>query len=385
VVNWQDRENPLAGGAEIHLHQVFGRLADRGHDVTLLVSGFAGAAARTRLDGMDVHRTGGRHTFSLAAPRYYRRSLRGLGFDVVVEDLNKVPLFATFWVEAPLVLLVHHLFGATAFAEASLPIATATWLLERPVPRVYARVPVQAVSRSTADDLVARGLDRSQIVIIPNGIDLTVYQPDPGVPRFEQPTLLYLGRLKRYKRIDLILRAVRRLADEGIGAELLIAGTGDQEDALRRLASRLGLQSCVRLLGHVSEEEKLRLLRRAWVHVNTSTKEGWGISNLEAAASGTPTVASDSPGLRDSVIDQETGLLVGHGDVVGLAHQLRRLIEQPALRERLGQGARRFALTFTWDRSADLTEAHLRQFARPGDPISNTAARTAGNAQSHTA
>ncbi len=195
VVNWQDKENPQSGGAETHLHEIFGRLAARGHEVTLLVSGWKGCDARVSLDGMDVHRTGGRYSFSLAARRYYRRHLADADFDVVVEDLNKVPLFTKYWVDAPVALLVHHLFGATAFQEASFPVALATWILERPVPRVFHESPVVAVSDSTRDDLVGRGMDRDLIDVIPNGIELADYVPGTPEDRFEEPTILFLGRV----------------------------------------------------------------------------------------------------------------------------------------------------------------------------------------------
>src|SRR5690606_25072953 len=227
VVNWQDRQNPRGGGAEIHLHEVFGRLAARGHEVTLLVSSWPGAPARVTLDGMDVHRTGGRHTFPLMAPLYHRRHLADRSFDVVIEDLNKVAVLAPRWRSTPAVLLVHHLFGATAFREANLAIATATWLLERPVPFLYRGIPVQAVSESTAQDLVRRGFDRSLIEVIENGVDLEFYSPDPATPRAPVPTVLYLGRLKRYKRVDLIIRAIAYLRDQGSAARLIIAGRGD--------------------------------------------------------------------------------------------------------------------------------------------------------------
>lgn len=365
-MNWQDRANPQAGGAEIHLHEVFGRLAARGHDVTLLVSGWSGADARARLDGMDVHRVGGRHTFSIAAPLYYARRLRGSAFDLVLEDLNKVPLFAPLWVDRPLVLLVHHLFGRTAFEEATLPVAGATWLLERPLASVYRGVPIQAVSRSTADDLVTRGLDRDRITVIPNGVDLDRYRPDPGVARFEEPTVLYLGRLKRYKRVDLLIRAVHRLRVRGCPARLLIAGTGDDARRLRALTREMGLDAAVEMTGFVSEERKLELFRRTWVHAFTSPKEGWGISNLEAAACGTPTVASDSPGLRESVADGRTGYLVPHGDVDALTSALQRILIDPGLRERLGTQARAFAADYSWDAAADRTEEHLRRITAEG-------------------
>lgn len=361
MINWQDRLNPRAGGAEIHLHEVFGRLAGRGHRVSVLVSGWRGAPARGQLDGMDVHRAGGRNTFSGAAPWYYRRHLRKRHFDVVVEDLNKVPVFAPLWAHRPVVLLVHHLFGSTAFAEASAPFAAATWLLERPLPWFYRQLPAQAVSQSTADDLVRRGFRRERIAVIENGVDADHYSPDPALPRFEQPTMLYLGRLKRYKRVDLLVRATARLHELGMPARLIVAGRGDAEGALRALVRELGLDDAVQFTGFVSESEKRTLLRRAWLHALTSPKEGWGISNLEAAGCGTPTIASDSPGLRDSVVPGETGFLVPHGDVNALAERMRQVLESPALRERLGTGARAFAERFTWDRAAAGTERHLEQ------------------------
>jgi glycosyltransferase involved in cell wall biosynthesis len=358
-VNWQDRENPHSGGAEIHLHEVFGRLAGRGHEVTLLVSGWAGAAGRLTLDGMDVHRTGGRHTFTMAAPAYYRRHLAKPGFDIVIEDLNKVPVFTPFWARERVVLLVHHLFGRTAFEEASLPVATMTWLMERPLAAVYGRVPVQAVSRSTADDLVARGFEHSSIEVIENGVDLAFYSPNAAAPRFEAPTALYLGRLKKYKRVDLILRAAARLREDGQELRLVIAGKGDHREALEQLSHELAISDIVEFAGFVTEEQKRTLFRRSWVHVLTSPKEGWGISNLEAAACGTATVASDSPGLRDSVRDGETGYLVPHGDIDALAQRLRAILQDTTLRDRLGGNAHEFAARYSWDRSAADTEAHL--------------------------
>ncbi len=361
VVNWLDRENPKSGGAEIHLHQVFGRLAARGHSVTALVSGFPGAAARTSLDGMEVHRTGRRNTFSLAAPRYFRESLSGHRFDVIVEDLNKVPLFTPRWGATPTVLLVHHLFGRTAFQAASPPVAVATVLLERLIPRLYHDVPTVAVSESTREDLALRGLDPANIEVIPNGIDTEALTPDPADGREPEPTLLFIGRLNRYKRLDLVLRALATLASRGVAPRLWVAGRGPEAERWTRLAEQLGLAHRVDFLGFVSEEEKLRLLRRAWIHVLTSSKEGWGISNLEAAACGTPTVASDAPGLRESVVHGQTGLLVPHEDLEALADAIAGLLADPDARRAMGRAGRRFAERHSWDAAADRTERFLHR------------------------
>lgn len=363
VVNWQDRENPLAGGAETHLHEIFGRLTRQGFDVTLLCGGWPNAPTTAELDGMHVHRAGTRYTFPLFARGAYRRLVRQQRFDVIVEDINKVPLYTPNWSDTPVVAIVPHLFGDTVFQEAPLPLAALVWMLERPIPRVYRRVPFQAISESTADDLAARGIPRENIRVIYCGIDTSHFTPLPGV-RTAQPTFSYLGRLKRYKRVDLILRGFRGMGMPN--ARLEIAGAGDDRKRLEELTASLDLSQQVTFLGRISEEDKLHLLRRSWALVFTSPKEGWGITNLEAAACGTPVIASNSPGIRESVRDGETGFLVRHGDVVALAGAMRRLAERPGDVTELGVRAREFALGFTWERAARETAAHLTNIVRTG-------------------
>lgn len=359
VANWQDRLNPQSGGAEIHLHETFKRIAAKGHEITLLVSGFDGAAQRAELDGMQLHRTGSRYTFNIAAPRYYRRHLAANNYDLFVEDLNKAPLFAPFFAKEKVALIVHHLFGRTAFEEASLPLAAATYLLEKAIPAVYRNTPAVAVSASTAEDLKSRGF-RGEIEIIPNGIDLDFFSPAGGLPKAATPVVLYMGRLKRYKRVDLIVQAFARLVARFPSARLIIGGRGDAQRDLEALAARLGLQGSVEFTGFVSEERKRELLRTAWVHMLTSSKEGWGITNIEAAACGTLTIASDAPGLRDSVDHGITGFLVPHGDVDQLAARLQEVIESPALREKLSRQALQFAQQFAWAATADRMEEFLQ-------------------------
>lgn len=356
VVNWQDRENPQAGGAEIHLHEIFGRLARRGHAVTLLCGGWPGSPPTATLDGIEVVRVGTRYTFPFLARRAYRRSLASRGFDLIVEDINKVPLFTPRWGTTPVVGVVPHLFGGTAFQELPPPVAAMVWLAERPIPRVYRDVPFEVISQSTADDLVARGVPREQLEVIYCGIDAVGYTPLAGT-RSPTPIFAYVGRLKRYKRVDLIIQAFARLSHPA--ARLEIAGAGDHRAQLERLAASLDLGDRVRFLGRIGEEEKVALMRRAWAMAFTSPKEGWGITNLEAAACGTPVVASNSPGIRESVRHGATGFLVPHGDVEALAAAMARLVETPTLVEELGAAGRRFAEQFTWERSALETEAHL--------------------------
>jgi glycosyltransferase involved in cell wall biosynthesis len=358
LVNWQDRENPQAGGAEIHLHEVFGRVASLGHEVTLVCGGWPGCPPRARLDGIDVYRVGTRHTFPFLARRFARRVVRPERHDVLVEDINKVPIYAQTWGAPRAVGLVPHLFGGTVFQEAPLPLAATVWLAERPIPWAYGRLPFQAISESTADDLAARGIPREQVRVIYCGIDSAHYTPAPE-RRAPTPLFAYLGRLRRYKGVDLVLRAFARARHPG--ARLVIAGTGDYRPELERLADSLALSGRVEFLGFIGEAEKLDLLRRAWALAFASPKEGWGITNLEAAACATPVVASDSPGLRESVRDGETGFLVPHGDVAAMAARFEELAASPPLVATLGAQGRRFAETFTWERAARETAAHLAE------------------------
>lgn len=362
LVNWNDRENPHAGGAEIHLHELFGRIAgSEGHEVHLLASGWPHGAAEAEIDGMRVTRIGGRHSFALRARGAVRRALRERSYDVVIEDINKLPLFLPTLTRLPFVAIVPHLFGTTAFAEASVPTASIVWAAELPIPWVYRKAAFHAISESTRDDLVRRGVPSERVVVIHPGVDNQMYRPDPATPRATHPTFLYLGRLKRYKGVEFALRAVAAARQSRADITLDICGQGDDRPRLEALTQELRLEDAVRFLGFVPEAEKQRLLRRAWAVVFPSPKEGWGITNVEAAATGTPAIASDSPGLRESVQHGVTGYLVPHGDAAALAQRLLALAADPALVARLGQAARHFAEGLSWDAAARATLGHIEQ------------------------
>ena len=356
LVNWQDSENPQAGGAEIHLHEIFGRLAAMGHDVTLICGGWTGCEPTAQLDGIDIIRVGTRHTFPFLARKHFARQLAGRHFDLMVEDVNKVPLYTPRWGGPPVVALVPHLFGGTAFQELAAPLAAAVWLAERPLGRAYRGVPFQAISMSTADDLALRGIPRQTVEVIYPGVDTVGYTPLDGT-RADAPVFAYLGRLKKYKGVHHVIRAFAQM--EHPTATLEIAGAGDYRPALETLVTSLDLGARVKFLGRIDEAAKLAMLRRAWALVFASPKEGWGITNLEAAACATPVVASNSPGIRESVRDAETGFLVPHGDTRAMAAAMSQLAGDVALVGRLGVQARAFAETFTWERAALETERHL--------------------------
>ncbi len=365
VTNWQDLENPQAGGAEIHLFEIFGRLADAGHRVRLICSGWPGAPRRARVSGVEVERVGGRHSFALTGRGAVRRAIRAERPHVLVEDINKLPLFLPAGNDLPFCAIVPHLFGTTAFQEAPWPMAAAVWAAERPLPRAYRRAGFHAISESTRDDLIARGIRPERIRVIHPGVDSTRFTP-AATPRRTPPTFLYVGRLKRYKGIGIALQALAVARRARPDLRLEVAGTGDHRAELERLATGLGLGRAVTFHGFVSEAQKLALLQAAWANVFPSPKEGWGITVVEAAACGTPSLASDSPGLRDSVRHGETGFLVPHGDADALAARMLELAGDPTQVARLGGAARCFAEGLSWERTASATADHLQAIITTG-------------------
>lgn len=363
VVNWQDWTHPDAGGAEIHLRETFGRLAARGHAIDLLCVAHPGAPGEERLEGINVIRRGRRRElFNYAVPRIYRRILRKNRYDVIVDDMNKVPFMTPLFAESPVVALVHHLFGATIFQETNPLFGAYLRASEVPIPWVYRDCPFIAVSDSTADDLARRGVPRASIEVIHNGLP----QVDEGVldlPKSPTPLFAVLGRLKRYKRVDLVLTAFARVSVEWPDARLVIAGDGDHRAALEERAVALGLAGRVEFPGWVGEEEKWRLLRRAWALLYTSPKEGWGFASIEAQRVGTIAIVSDAPGLRDTVVPGETGIRVPHGDVDALVEAMTASIARPDQRAAMETAAIARARGFTWERAAEKTEAALARAA----------------------
>jgi glycosyltransferase involved in cell wall biosynthesis len=198
-----------------------------------------------------------------------------------------------------------------------------------------------------------------RIRVIHPGVDSKYFTSDPNTSRSKAPSFLYVGRLQRYKGVETAIRAVVEARRTRGDLHLDVAGTGPYRPALERLVDALGAREAVTFHGFISEEEKRRMLRATWANVLPSAKEGWGITVMEAAACGTPSLASDRPGLRDSVRNGQTGILVPHGDSTALAAQMLRLAQDPALVAQLGAAARDHADQTSWEAAADATEAHL--------------------------
>lgn len=364
ILNERDPQHPKAGGAEAHIWQVFRRIAARECDVTLVSSSFPGATPHATIDGVKVIRLGALPAYYPRAVAHSRRETRATRVEVVVECLNKIPFFAPAYSASPVLALAHHLFGEAAFLQSPWPIAATTWTLERAIPYLYRDERFVAISESTRDDLIARGIRAEHIEVQHCGTQFSGGDVAPQPCDARAPRLIYVGRLERYKNVDVVIRAVERLVNDIPEISLAIVGEGPDRKRLEQVARDCGVADRIEFTGFVSDTEKDRRLAQARVSVCPSAKEGWGLAMLEANAAGTPNVASDAPGLRDSVRHGETGFLVAVGDVAAFAYRIRALLEDDALAARISAAAIAWSRHFTWDRAADGMENTLRKLAR---------------------
>jgi glycosyltransferase involved in cell wall biosynthesis len=356
LVNWRDMRNPEAGGAEVHLHEVAVRLIRDGFTCIQYSHAFPGCRPQEDVGGVDVRRIGGKFLFNFTVMFRLRAWCRKHRIDVVLDDSNKIPFLAPWIAGVPVVAQIHHLFGRVLFRETALPMALYVLAFESLMPTVYRRTRVLTGSRSSRQELIGKGF--GSVEIAPEGVDLDLYRPPEGGAK-TGCRILYVGRIKRYKGLDVILGAAAKLKGEFPDLQLDIAGSGDDVPRLKEMARGLGMESWTHFLGFVTEARKVDLYGAAQVVVNSSLKEGWGLTSIEANACGTPVVATDVPGLCDSVRHGETGFLVPFGDAEAFAAALRRILADPAAAASMRGKSLAWANAHTWEKAYEVTRDAL--------------------------
>ena len=352
--------HPAAGGAEKHLHRIFSKIVEMGYKVVLFTTTFPGAKEREVVDGIQVVRKGGDLMFQLTVALNLKKLDREFDFDVVVEDLNKLPVFAHWFVRKPLLVQMHHLWRKSIFSEAVFPVAFGVWFFERIIPFFYRTQPFVVVSPSTKKELAEIGVDESRISVIYNGSEMPpvaagLQHPEVNVQSDianAVPYFIWLSRVHRYKGIWTALEAFEKFSKSHPDVKLYVVGDGPLLKKLPAWIKAHGLDGRVELTGFVTAARKYELLSSSLALLQTSYKEGWGLTVMEAAQLSKTTVASDVPGLRDSVRDGETGILFPSGDAAACATAMEKVYGDVELRETLGQNAKRYAESFSWEKSA---------------------------------
>ena len=362
VLTDRDWTHPQGGGTGTNLRAQVSRWIDAGHTVTLIAGAHEDAPAVEELgERLTVHRMGTRLT---VFPRAALATARGVGrgADVVLEMVNGIAFFTPlwWWLRTPTLTYIQHVHEGHYVAELGRRGAVAAWLLERaPLRFLYRDRPFLTISNAARDDLIALGIPREQIHVTYLGVEEGAFgEPD----RADQPTLLYLGRLKQYKRIETVLDVLESVP----AARLDIAGDGDHRPVLEEEIERRGLQDRVTVHGFVSEERKAELYGQAWVTLTASSAEGWCLTVMEAAGRATTSAALRVGGLHESIVHEQTGLLADTPQE--LASEVAALIEDPQRREELGRAAQARARGFTWDQTAENNLRLLGRAAEDGRP-----------------
>jgi glycosyltransferase involved in cell wall biosynthesis len=320
-----------------------------------------------------VHRMGTRATVFPRAMVAVRRGI-GRDADVVLEVINGITFLTPLWLRKPRVAMIHHVHRELFVQEFPRVGGLLFRVLERwPLRLLYRRTPFLTISDAARDDLVRVGIPRENITVEYLGVEPEGFEP---VERAPDPRLIFVGRLKAYKRVELLLDVLQAVP----GATLDVVGEGDHRPDIEAEIARRGLGERVRMHGYVDGPRKAELYGRAWVNVTASASEGWSLTVMEAALCATPSAALAVGGLTESIVDGETGVLAR--DVGELSARVRELVEDEALRPCLGQAAEKRARSFTWDRSAAAFLEVLRRTAGAGPAAADAADVPSANGSS---
>ncbi|KQM83938.1 glycosyltransferase family 4 protein [Agromyces sp. Leaf222] len=379
IANWRDLDHPEAGGAELVCQELAERYAARGWDVVLLAAAVTGRPRLEQRDGYRIVRGGGRFTVYVHALWWLLRHRREVGG--VIDSQNGIPFFTPLAVPAgtPVVMLLHHVHQEQFAGYFPAPVAAlGRWLESTASRRVYGRRSVVAVSPSTRTDARRRLGLRGSLWVAPPGLSAT---PAVDVDRSERPAIVTVGRLVHHKQVAQVVSALPAVLERHPDLTMTFIGRGPERDALVELATSLQVAHAVHIRGDLDDTARDRALAGAWMSVNASQGEGWGLSVLEANAQGVPVLAYRRRGLRDSIVDGETGWLLEEGD--DLAEAIIDRIDELAHADeaaRYARNARAWASQFTWDSMADRIEGALeferQRLGARGDqaaPLSDTA------------
>lgn len=334
---WRDTRHPLAGGSEVMVDQLASGLALRGHHVELRAGGPIADHPYGVRDG------GGMYSQYLRTPIDHLRHQRDA--DVVVDIANGMAFYSPLWRSGPTICFVHHVHTEHWSQWFPPPVAAFGRQLERrAMPLAYAGCLYATVSPSSAEALIDLGVAPDRIRIVLNGVDL----PPEVRPEGPEPLFLAVGRLVPHKRYDLLAHLWREVQPV-VGGRLVVIGEGPEDERIRALDVP-GLE----LVGKVDDATRDRLYAEAWLLLHPSMLEGWGLVVMEAAAHGTPTLAFDAPGVRDSVVSSRTGMLArDEREYVDMWIDLAQSVD---VRAKLGSGARERAEQFGWDATVERFE-----------------------------
>jgi glycosyltransferase involved in cell wall biosynthesis len=345
MLNWRDPENPLSGGAERVTHGYLAALAKRGHEVYWFANAFEGGARETMIDDIHIVRGGGKGSSILEARKWYRAQRK---FDLVIDQHHGLPWYAPWWGGTNSIAYIHEVLGPIWDAFYKFPWNVIGKKQEQWTHRLYRNVVFWTACESTRDDLMRNGV--RTVKIIRYGVHTQALPSLDPKPLTSPLQLVMVSRLAPNKRIEHGVRALAALKKLGVAAEMTIIGTGEWEPEIRSTVQECGVGEVVRFTGALPEREKDELLRRSHLLLHTSQREGWGLNVIEANAMGTPAAVYPVAGLRESTLDNETGVVAREETPESLAARIQELVSAPKFYAKLRVAAWERAKTFHWSK-----------------------------------
>jgi glycosyltransferase involved in cell wall biosynthesis len=350
--SWKDINHPYAGGAEMVSWNIMQRLAKDGHKVRLITARYKGSSEHEIIDKVEIFRSGGRLSVYPKALRLFRSEMKNWP-DLIIDEMNTLPFGAAFYSRKKSLLLTYQLARKVWLYQARFPLSVIGFVLE-PLYLLILSLRYRAVlteSESTRRDLTRYGFSAKNIHVFRVGVEL---EPLESLGKKQgMDSVLILGAMRPMKRTLSAVRGFELARDKNPALGLTIAGdkSGSYAVKVMRYIEKSRHTGSIKVLGRVSPEQRIDLMRQASVILAVSIKEGWGLIVTEANSQGTPAIAFDSDGLRDSIVDGKTGLLVKPGDEEALGNAVNDLLGDEKAYYVLRENAWQNSKQYTFDNS----------------------------------
>ena len=349
ILNWRDPKNPKSGGAEIVTMEHAKAWVKNGHSVTWFTSKFKDAKNEEKIQGINIVRRGNFITVYFLAPLYYFFSKNK--FDLVIDEIHGLPFFTPLYVRQPKIAFIHEVADEIWDFMYPFPINKIGKAIEPLYFKLYKNIKFWTDADSTIDDLVNKGIKRKNCIAINCPINNKTLTK---IPKKETtPTFIFVSRVVKMKGIEEVIRAFFYILRDLKNAKLWIVGDGEKKyvEELKETMRSFSIAPKVKFFGRVDDNKKLELMRKAHLLLHASIKEGWGLVVMEAASQGTPSVVYNVSGLKDSVKNGKTGIVLKENTAKEMAREAVDLINNKQKYNNLQKNSLRWAKSLTWEKA----------------------------------
>lgn len=369
LFSWRGPGHLHAGGAEKATHEYAKDWVKAGHSVTLFTSEYPGCKTEETIDGVRIKRHGSQILeVHMQAFKWYISGSHSQ-YDLVIDQFHGIPFFTPLYIKEKKLAFIHEVTKEVWYLNPLpkpfnlIPAIFGTIFEPFIFKLFYRNIPFMTGSNSTKKDLINWGIPERNITIIDYGLEKPPFKKIP--PKEKKNTLIFLGALAKDKGIEEALKIFAHVNSKTKGYKFWVVGKGEQKYTkfLRQKSKELGLGKNIHFWGFVENYKKYQLLAKAHILINPSCREGWSLVVMEAASVGTPTVGYDVPGLRDSIIDNKTGILSAKTPESS-ATDVLKLINDTAKYELFRRNCFDWSKKFSWRKSATLSLKYIENIVR---------------------